>query len=133
MSDIESIKSCWSKVKSTKGTDFFVEHFYQHMFEHHPDTQALFPKDLAQQKTTLLTTLDNVINGFEYIEDLEEELLSLGKHHKNLNIKKEMFDGFISTIVAVANLSSDFSLTEKELTVWEGAFRKVSDIMLKAY
>ncbi len=103
------------------------------MFEHHPDTQALFPKDLIQQKTTLLATLDNVINGVEYIKDLEDELLSLGKHHKNLNVKKEMFDDFISSIVAVVNLSSDFSLTKKELAVWENAFRKVSDIMLKAY
>ena len=133
MSDIESIKSCGSKIKSTKGTDFFVDHFYQHMFEHHPETQALFPKDLTQQKTTLLATLDNVINGVEYIDELSEELLSLGKHHKNIGIKKEMFDDFISTIVAAANFSSDFSLTKKELTDSGNAFRKISDVMIKAY
>ena len=133
MNDIESIKSCWSKIKTTKGTDFFVDHFYQHMFEHHPDTQALFPCDLTQQKTLLLSTLDNVINGVEYIEELGEELLKLGKHHKNLGIKKEMYNDFISTIVIAANYSSDYSLNEKELTAWEYAFRKISDVMLKAY
>lgn len=133
MNEIESIKSCWSKIKAAKGTDFFVDHFYQHMFEHHPDTQALFPVDLTQQKTTLLATLDNVINGFEYIEELEKELLSLGRHHKNLGIKKEMFDAFISTIVVTASFSSDSSLSEQELAAWEKAFRKISDTMLKAY
>lgn len=133
MTESEKTKSCWSKIKSTKGADFFIDHFYQHMFEHHPGTYALFPKDLTQQKTTLLATLDNVINGLEYIEELVEELLRLGKHHKNLNIKREMFDDFISTIVAVAHLSSDYSLSDDELTAWENSFRKISDIMLKAY
>ncbi len=103
------------------------------MFEHHPDTQALFPENLTQQKTSLLSTLDNVINVVEYIEELEEELLNLGTYHKNLDIKKEMFDDFISTIVIVANLSSDYSLNEKELAAWESAFRKISNVMLKAY
>ena len=133
MNEIESIKSCWSKIKNAKGTDFFIEHFYQHMFEHHPDTQALFSDDLAQQKTSLLSMLDNVINGIEYIEDLEKELLNLGKHHKNLNIKKEMFNAFISTIVVAANHSSDYSLNEKELIAWESAFSKISNLMLEAY
>lgn len=133
MTEIENIKSCWSKIKSAKGTDFFVENFYQHLFEHHPGTQALFPEDLTELKTKLLATLDNVINGVEYIEELNEELLSLGKHHKNIGIKKEMFDDLISTIVIVANLSSDYSLNEEELADWERAFRKISDIMLKSY
>jgi len=133
MNEIESIKSCWSKIKNTKGTDFFIEYFYLHMFEHHPETQALFPDDLKRQKTTLLSTLDNVINGVEYIDEIEEELLKLGKHHKNLGIKEEMFNDFISTIVVAANLSSDFSLNDEELAAWENAFRKISNIMLKAY
>ncbi len=44
-----------------------------------------------------------------------------------------MFDIFITTIVTAANYSSDYSLTDKELSAWENAFRKSSDIMLKAY
>jgi len=133
MNEIECIKSCWSKIKNEKGTDFFINHFYQHMFEHHPDTQALFPDDMAQQKKSLLSMLDNVINGIEYIEDLKKELLNLGKHHKNRGIKKEMFDTFISTIVVAANYSTNSSLTDNELAAWKNAFRKISDVMLEAY
>ncbi len=70
------------KIKKEKGTDFFINHFYQHMF-------------------------DNVINGIEYIEVLKKELLNLGKHHKNRGIKKEMFDAFISTIVVASNYSTN--------------------------
>lgn len=131
--DSASVKACWDKIKSAKGADLFVDKFYQQMFEHHPETRPLFPENLMEQKRTLLSTLDNVINGIEYIDELEKELLELGKHHKNIGIKKEMFNAFISTIVETANSSSDYRLTNEELIAWENAFREISNIMLKAY
>lgn len=131
--DSESVKNCWAKIKSAKGVDFFVDNFYRLMFEHHPDYRSLFPENLKEQKSSLLATLDNVINGIEYIDELEDELIALGQRHKEICIKKEMFDAFISTIVATANVASDFSLTDKELVAWEDAFSQVSNIMLKAY
>lgn len=131
--DSASVKACWDKIKSAKGSDLFVDKFYQLMFEHHPETRSLFPENLIEQKRTLLSTLDNVINGIEYINELEKELIELGQHHKNIGIKQEMFNAFITTIVETANSSSDYRLTNEELIAWENAFREVSNIMLKAY
>lgn len=131
--DNESLKNCWTKIKSAKGVDFFIDHFYQLLFEHHPEIRPLFPENSKKQKSSLLTMLDNVINGIEYIDELEKELMDLGKHHKNIGIKKEMFDAFITTIVEAANSSSDYKLTNKELIAWESAFREISNTILKAY
>lgn len=77
--------------------------------------------------------LNGAINGIEFIDDLHKEITELGKKHKNIGIKKDMFDPFIVALVTAANLSSDFSLTNKELEVWENTFRKISRIMLSAY
>ena len=131
--DSASVKACWDKIKSAKGSDSFVDKFYQQMFKHHPETRPLFPENLMEQKRTLLSTLDNVINGIEYINELEKELIELGQHHKNIGIKREMFNAFITTIVETANSSSDYRLTNEELISWENAFREISNIMLKAY
>lgn len=131
--DSQNIKSCWSKIKSTKGTEFFITHFYQILFEQHPEIKHLFPDDLTKLELKLINTLDNVINGFEYINELDEELFKLGQLHKNINIEKENYEIFITTIVEAANVSSNYQLSEKELESWEHAFRKVSNIMLKAY
>jgi len=131
--DSASVKACWDKIKSAKGADLFIDEFYQLMFKHHPETSSLFPENLTDQKRMLLAMLDNVINGLEYIDELEEALVDLGQHHKNIGIKKEMFDAFITIIVEAANSSSDYRLTDKELIAWKNAFRKISDIMLKAY
>lgn len=131
--DVELVKNCWLKIKSAKGSDYFVDNFYQSMFEQHPEVHAFFPEDLGTQKTKLLNTLNNIINGLEYIHELKGELAKLGKQHRDLGIKPDMFDDFITTVVAAANSSSDFTLTNKELTAWENAFRKVSNIMLEAY
>ncbi len=129
----ENVKSCWTKIKAEKGTDSFIDDFYQLMFEHHPETRHLFPDELLNQKTSLLTTIDNVINGIDYIDKLEKELFSLGQHHKNLGIEKDMFSAFISTIIETAIHASNNTLTKKELIAWEQAFQKVANIMLKAY
>lgn len=131
--DSESVKNCWSKIKSDNGTDLFVDNFYQLMFEHHPELRKYFPDELKNQKIKLLTTLDNVINGIEYINDLEDELVALGQRHKNIGITKDMYEIFISSIIDTAKMSSDNSLTDKELAAWTDAFTKVSNIMLKAY
>ena len=127
------VKNCWSKIKSTKGSDFFIDTFYQYMFEHHPEARSFFPEKLSLQKIKLLNTLDNIINGIEYINELKDELVKLGEQHKNLGIQPEMFNHFLTAIVATANLSSDSTLTDEELLTWENAFRKISDIMLEAY
>lgn len=131
--DSDSVKNCWLKIKSAKGVDFFIDDFYRLMFEQRPDVHALFPKNINEQKTKLLTTLDNVINGIDYIDDLKPTLTELGRFHKNIDIKKEMYDIFISIIVETANTSADYKLTSEELDAWEGAFREISNIMLEAY
>ena len=131
--DSGSVKNCWLKIKTAKGVDFFIDNFYRLMFEQHPDVHNLFPKNLNEQKTKLLTTLDNVINGIDYIDDLKPILTELGQHHKNIDITKEMYDVFISLIVETANISSDYRLTTKERADWKNAFSEISNIMLEAY
>jgi len=135
MSNVDSaaVRNCWYKIKSTQGKAAFVDNFYQYMFGHYPEIRDLFPENLSAQKANILTTLDNVINGIDFTETLEAEFFSLGQHHKSLGVKKEMFEMFIITIVEVARMTSDDTLTQKELTAWEKAFREISNIMLKAY
>ena len=132
-SDAEQVKVCWSKIKSVKGADFFVDNFYKHMFEHHPEVHSFFSIDLTEQKTKVFNTLNNIINGIEYIDELEDELVGLGLMHKELGIEPKMFKYFITSIVASADLSTDSTLTNNELAAWENAFQRVSDIMLQAY
>lgn len=129
----DAVKDCWLKIKSAEGTDYFVTTFFRHLFERHPDIQRLFPSDLGQQKTKLLNMLDNVINGIEYINELESALIELGETHKGYGINKEMYDVFLIAVVKSAEESSYFSITKEELAAWEDAFREISNIMLRAY
>ena len=129
----EAVKECWLKIKSAEGTDYFVTAFYHYLFDQHPDIHRLFPEDLSQQKTKLLNMLDNVINGIEYIDELESIFIELGETHKGYGINKEMYDVFLIAVVKAAEKSSDFRLTDKELAAWEDAFREISNIMLRAY
>ena len=131
--DSQKVKDCWEKIKYAKGSDVFVDHFYQTMFKNYPEARPFFPEDLSSQKSTLLATLDNVINGIDYIELLEEELLALGLRHKSMGVIKEQYTAFVHTIIEAAHFASDFSLTDKEISAWENAFRDISDVMLKAY
>ena len=132
MTEFQKVKDCWSKIKSEKGSNAFVDKFYQILFKNYPETHELFPKDINTQKRKLLSTLDNVINGLEHIDAIRSELLDLGRHHKNLGITNEMYDAFIITIVGAADFAANSSLTQDERTAWKVAYRKMSDIMLEA-
>ncbi|MDH5395288.1 MAG: globin domain-containing protein [Gammaproteobacteria bacterium] len=133
MINSEHLKKCWIKIDKAKGTDAFVEIFFRQLFNDYPETRQLFSGDLDRQKSNLLTTLDNVINGFEYINIIEKEFIQLGDYHKKIGITAEMFNAFNSTILSAANEASDFSLTEDESSAWKSAFEQISNIMLKNY
>ena len=131
--DSQLVKNCWLKIKSTSGADAFIDSFYQKLMEHHPEVYSLFPADLSSQKRKLLNTLNDVINGIEYIEELRDELIKLGELHKNLNVEEKMFEPVIATIVTTANSATNFTLTTEELSAWENAFRMISNIMKEAF
>ena len=128
-----AVKVCWSKIKLSEGSEFFVERFYQLMFEQHPELRPLFPETMRQQNAALLSMLDNVINGLEFIDELEETLIKLGKRHQKIGIQAEMYDVFVDTVVESAKQSSNNTLTENEIISWKSAFREMSDIMIKGY
>ncbi len=128
-----NVANCWAKIQSAKGSDFFVDTFYRLLFKHYPETRPLFPEDLKVQKTSLLSMIHSVVNGIDFINELNKELTDLGKRHKEAGITKEMYDHFILAIVTAANLSSDYSFTDDEVKAWESAFKKIAEIMLNSY
>ena len=133
MTDYQNLKNCWAKIKAEKGPDDLAYNFYQTLFNAHPETQALFPNDILAQKRTLLSTIDNIINGIDHLHQMKDELLELGRHHKNLGVTKEMYEVFIVAIIGAADFASNSSLTQPERIAWEEAFREMADLMLEAY
>ncbi|MCW8901842.1 MAG: globin [Gammaproteobacteria bacterium] len=133
MTNSQNVKNCWTKIRKEKGPDLFVDHFYQSLFIKFPAARDLFPSNIETQKRTLLATLDNMINGIDYIEAIRSEILDLGRHHKNLGVTAEMFNVFILTIVESADFASNSTLTDAERTAWEEGFREMANIMLEAF
>lgn len=131
--DSDKVKICWSKIKLSNGSDFFVEKFYQLMFEQHPEIRPLFPQSMKNQNAALLSMLDNVINGIEYIDELKEVLIQLGKRHQGFGVQANMYDVFVEIVVEAAKQSSNNTITDEEITAWEHAFRSISDLMIKSY
>lgn len=131
--DSDLVKSCWSIIKDNTSDLFFIETFYEILFERYPDTRHLFSASMANQNLVIRNKLDNVINGIEHIHKTEPSLIKLGETHKNLGITPEMYNMLVESIVEAATIASNNSLNDAELSEWEKAFRKISDIMLKAY
>jgi hemoglobin-like flavoprotein len=131
--DNKNISSCWSKIKRGKGSNYFIEIFYNTMFATHPEIKNLFPESMKKQNASLLNMLDNVINGIEHLDEFEEILIHLGEQHKRLGIEEKMYDVFIEIVVEAAKQASNNTISETELLDWENAFRTVADIMITNY
>lgn len=129
----KKVHVCWSKIKLGNGSKYFVDKFYQILFDKYPETKALFPTYMKKQNSALLNMLDNVINGIKYIDELDEILLPLGKRHQEIGVDVKLYDVFVEIVVESAIDSANHCLTDSEITEWEKAFRMVSERMIQGY
>lgn len=129
---INNVKNCWSKINSAHGLNFLVETFYDRIFSY-PEIKILFSNDMASQKHKLTEMLNAVINGIEYIEQLESELIKLGKLHKDKHVTIDQYSIIVEAIVFSAVEASDNTITKEEENDWRDAFNYIAEVMKKAY
>ncbi|MDH5649432.1 MAG: globin domain-containing protein [Gammaproteobacteria bacterium] len=131
--DSRLVRSCWEKIELAQYQQEYVAVFYHTLFQQHPHLRVLFPSDLKAQERKLLETLNQVINGLQYLEELKESLLELGRKHQDLNIDPALFEVVTGVSVVALKRVLDSNITQEELLAWEQAFRAVSAIMLQGY
>ena len=60
--------------------------FYNRLFEIAPDTRALFPKDLTEQKGKLMSMLGTAVTNLHKLDTILPAVKDLGQRHKGYGV-----------------------------------------------
>ena len=112
----------------------FTHHFYDVLFERHPQARPLFHRRSREvQERLLAETLEAVLERLDDAQYLDEKLGPLGVTHASYGVTPEMYgwveDALISTL---AHVSGPVWSTELDQN-WREAYRRISGAMLRTY
>jgi nitric oxide dioxygenase len=104
--------------------------FYGRLFTAAPDVRALFPSDMARQKTMLLGALVLLRKSLRNLDAIVPTLEGLGARHLAYGAKPEHYPVVGETLIgAMAEVAGDAWRPEYE-EAWQNAFELVAGTML---
>jgi hemoglobin-like flavoprotein len=81
---IEMVQTSFKKVAPIAGTA--ADLFYNRLFEIAPETRALFPADLKDQKVKLMAMLGTAVTNMHKLETILPAVKALGERHKGYGV-----------------------------------------------
>ncbi len=71
--------------------DVAADLFYARLFELAPETRALFPEDMREQKKKLMQMLGVAVGNLHQIDQIVAAVQKLGRSHVGYNVKPEHY------------------------------------------
>jgi hemoglobin-like flavoprotein len=81
---VELVQSSFQKVVPIAATA--ADLFYDRLFEIAPETRALFPSDLSEQKKKLVAMLATAVTNLHQLETILPAVKELGQRHKGYGV-----------------------------------------------
>ena len=86
---IELVQTSYKKVVPIAATA--ADLFYDRLFEVTPDLRKLFPQDLAEQKSKLMTMLTTAVTNLHQLYTVLPAVQELGRRHVGYGVKPEHY------------------------------------------
>ncbi|MGQ0584882.1 MAG: globin family protein [Reyranella sp.] len=81
---IELVQTSFKKVVPIAGTA--ADLFYGRLFEIAPEVRPMFPDDMREQKTKLMTMLGTAVTNLHRLETILPAVKALGERHKGYGV-----------------------------------------------
>lgn len=115
----------------TSDGDRFSARFYDRLFELEPETRALFPSDLTEQRGKLVDELSFLAGAVEDLPAFIESARRLGARHHRYGVKPEHFPLVEQALLAaLSDVLSDGFTAEVE-AAWRRLYRLIAETMLE--
>jgi len=136
----EHIRRSWKLVVPIAETA--ADLFYRRLFELKPEYQALFPENMAGQKSKLLRMLSFIVKSLDYPEsawkdevpeqeDLLLVLLALGRRHQALyDVPKEGYGTVGEALLWTLDYGLGEAFTPEVRAAWTAVYKAVSTTMI---
>jgi NAD(P)H-flavin reductase/hemoglobin-like flavoprotein len=128
--DVQRMRKSFDKVGSFG--DEVPLFFYSHLFLSHPDTRAMFPVSMMQQRDRLFRALGHVVAKVDDLDVLVPFLQQLGRDHRKFGTLAEHYPAVGASLLATLEQFAGDDWTPELAEDWAEAYGVVADVMIAA-
>ena len=127
---IEIVQSTFKKVAPI--ADTAADIFYDRLFEIAPDTRALFPEVLTDQKKKLMQMIGVAVNGLRDLDAILPAVQELGARHQGYNVTDAHYDSVGEALIYTLDkgLGDEFTADAKD--AWTETYGILASVMKEA-
>ena len=127
---VELVQTSFKKVVpiAAKAADLF----YNRLFEIAPETRAMFPKDLAEQKGKLMSMLGTAVTNLHKLDTILPAVKDLGSRHKGYGVTAAHYAPVGAALLWTLKQGLKEAWTPAAQSAWTAAYTTVATVMRRA-
>lgn len=127
---IDIVQSSFKKVVPIAGPAADI--FYDRLFEIAPDTRALFPEDMSDQKAKLMQMIGIAVNGLKDLDAIVPAVQDLGARHNGYNVTDEHYDSVGAALIYTLGKGLGDDFTPEAEAAWTETYGLLAGVMKDA-
>jgi hemoglobin-like flavoprotein len=126
---VKSVQDSFAKVVPIADTAASI--FYDRLFTIAPETRALFPGDMAEQRHKLITMLAAVVNGLGNLDSILPVASALAKRHVGYGVTAKLYEPVGEALLWTLERGLRSDWTREVAAAWAAAYATLSGFMIK--
>lgn len=127
---IEIVQSSFKKVVPI--ADAAADIFYDRLFEIAPDTRALFPEVMTDQKKKLMQMIGVAVNGLKDLDAIVPAVKELGARHVGYNVTEAHYDSVGAALIFTLDKGLGDDFTPDAKAAWTETYGLLAGVMKDA-
>lgn len=128
--DVQRMRKSFDKVASSG--DEVPLFFYSHLFLSHPETRAMFPVSMMQQRDRLFRALGHIVAKVDDLDVLVPFLQQLGRDHRKFGTLAAHYPAVGASLLATLQHYAGDDWTPELAADWAAAYGVVAEVMTVA-
>ncbi|MEU6710092.1 globin domain-containing protein [Nonomuraea sp. NPDC046802] len=128
--DTQALKESWHLV--ARSGDQVPLFFYSALFLMYPETRALFPVSMANQRDRLVNALGHIVSNVDRVDDLVPFLQQLGRDHRKFAVVAQHYPAVGQALLATLQHFLGDRWTPALAHDWTAAYGLVAKVMNEA-
>jgi hemoglobin-like flavoprotein len=127
---IDLVQSSFKKVVPI--ADTAADIFYDRLFEIAPDTRALFPEVMTDQKKKLMQMIGVAVNGLKDLDAIVPAVQDLGARHQAYNVTEAHYDSVGAALLYTLDKGLGEDFTPETKAAWTETYGLLAGVMKEA-
>jgi len=127
---VELVQTSFKKVVPIAATA--ADLFYNRLFEIAPETRAMFPKDLTEQKGKLMSMLGTAVTNLHKLDTILPAVKDLGQRHKGYGVTAAHYAPVGAALLWTLEKGLGPDFTPEVKAAWTETYTALAGVMTAA-